>query len=484
MSIGRTLRGIRDRIPPGYVLGRIKPGLGPVELIRVPGLSQPPGLGGASNISTGADLEFATPTEQLTGTEAAKASTPDSVAALWEKGGDITSAGTISIGEGGYFHVTGTVTITDIDFATTKSGRAVILEFDGSLLLTYNATTLILPTAADITTAAGDTCLVVSEGGDNVRVAWYQRADGSALVGTAGTEASTTEILTGTNTTKFGSPNSIAALWEKGADEASGATVSLGEGGFFHITGTTTITDIDFDTDKSGRKAILVFDDVLTLTHNATSLILPTGANITTAAGDTCCVVSEDGSNNVRVVWYQRKDGTALAGGSGTSPYQLINRTTTASSQTSITWSSLGGYHSVEIRGLARGLDAGADVALELQFNGDTGTNYGYAQLFFQNNTSNVQNNSGQSSILGPQIPAAGSTSGYAGAFVIEIEHITSTILHKHVLGRVAQHRTGTGQRGMNTAGQWFDTSAITSIKLFVASGFLDGCDIEIWGRT
>lgn len=53
MSVGRVLRGIRDRIPPGYVLGRIKPGLGPVELIRVPGLSQPPGQGGASNISTG-----------------------------------------------------------------------------------------------------------------------------------------------------------------------------------------------------------------------------------------------------------------------------------------------------------------------------------------------------------------------------------------------------------------------------------------------
>lgn len=127
-------------------------------------------------------LTAATTTEQLTGTSTTVASTPDSVAALWEQGGDIASAGTISIGEGGYFHVTGTTTITDIDFGVTKAGRIAMLVFDGALILTHNATTLILPTGANITTVAGDSCIVVSEGGDNVRVLWYQRKDGTPLV--------------------------------------------------------------------------------------------------------------------------------------------------------------------------------------------------------------------------------------------------------------------------------------------------------------
>lgn len=128
--------------------------------------------------------------------------------------------------------------------------------------------------------------------------------------------ATTTEILTGTSTTVAGTPDAIAALWEQGSDIASAGTISVGEGGYFHVTGTTTITDIDFGTTKAGRTAILVFDGALTLTHNATTLILPTGANITAAAGDSCVVVSE-GGDNVRVVHYQRKDGTALVGGAG-----------------------------------------------------------------------------------------------------------------------------------------------------------------------
>lgn len=141
--------------------------------------------------------------------------------------------------------------------------------------------------------------------------------DGAAWGTASGafTAATTTEVLTGTNTTKGATPDSVAALWEQGSDVASAGTISLGEGGYFNITGTTTITDIDFATDKAGRKAWVKFAGALTLTHNSSTLILPTGASITTAAGDTACFVSE-GSDAVRCVAYQRAAGTALAGGS------------------------------------------------------------------------------------------------------------------------------------------------------------------------
>lgn len=133
-----------------------------------------------------------------------------------------------------------------------------------------------------------------------------------SLGGGGFTAASTTEQLTGTDSAKGSTSDSVAALWEQGSDVASAGTVSLGEGGYFNITGTTTITDIDFATDKAGRKAWVKFAGALTLTHNASTLILPTGANITTAAGDTACFISE-GSDVIRCVAYQRANGGGAA---------------------------------------------------------------------------------------------------------------------------------------------------------------------------
>lgn len=97
----------------------------------------------------------------------------------------------------------------------------------------------------------------------------------------------------------------------KSSDVASATTpnITASTGNFIHITGTVTITG--FATGTAGIRRILVFDGILTFTHNATSLILPTGANITTAAGDTATMLSE-GSGNWRCTSYQRKDGSAL----------------------------------------------------------------------------------------------------------------------------------------------------------------------------
>lgn len=114
------------------------------------------------------DVPLASTTEVLTGTDAAKAVTADALAALWEKGSDIASAGTISVGEGGFFHVTGTTGITDIDPGTDKAGRLFWLEFDGIVTVTHSAT-LILPNGKNFATAAGDILGFVSEGSDAVR---------------------------------------------------------------------------------------------------------------------------------------------------------------------------------------------------------------------------------------------------------------------------------------------------------------------------
>ena len=97
---------------------------------------------------------------------------------------------------------------------------------------------------------------------------------------------------------------------------ASASTVNIGAAAAntINITGTTTITA--FDTIANGAVRLLEFAGALTLTHNATSLILPTGADIVTTAGDVAEFRSL-GSGNWRCVGYMRADGTPLAGGGG-----------------------------------------------------------------------------------------------------------------------------------------------------------------------
>lgn len=73
--------------------------------------------------------------------------------------------------------------------------------------------------------------------------------------------------------------------WPKGADVASANALTLGsDGNYFDITGTTAITSIA--TVGVGTVVKLHFDGALVLTHHSTDLVLPGGANITTAAGD------------------------------------------------------------------------------------------------------------------------------------------------------------------------------------------------------
>ena len=96
-------------------------------------------------------------------------------------------------------------------------------------------------------------------------------------------------------------------------DLASAATTDLGAqtSDNLRITGTTTITS--FGTAPNGVTRHLRFAGALTLTHNATSLILPGGANITTAAGDTGTAKSLGSGNWVLTDW-QRATGAALLG--------------------------------------------------------------------------------------------------------------------------------------------------------------------------
>ena len=196
--------------PTGTIKGRVDAGSGPVTdltadqvrtllaltIADVSGLSTAlAGKSGTGHTHIRADItdlvsataavqgivELATNAETLTGTDTVRAATPDSVAALWEQGLNIASAATITIGDGGYFVVTGTTAITAINITAGRIGRLFRLRFVAALTLTHNATSLILPGGANITTAVGDHALFVVRSG-GVECVDYHRADGRALV--------------------------------------------------------------------------------------------------------------------------------------------------------------------------------------------------------------------------------------------------------------------------------------------------------------
>lgn len=95
----------------------------------------------------------------------------------------------------------------------------------------------------------------------------------------------------------------------KGADIASAATVNLttATGDLVDVTGTTTITAITL---AEGEQRTVRFTGALTLTHGA-SLVLPGGANITTAAGD-FAVFRGYAAGVVRCVVYTKASGVSV----------------------------------------------------------------------------------------------------------------------------------------------------------------------------
>ena len=110
------------------------------------------------------------------------------------KGSDIASATSLTLGkDGNLFDVTGTTTITSI--ATQGIGSHVTLHFDGALTFTHHSTDLILPGAANITTAAGDIAVMYEYASGDWRCVSYTKASGVAVVAggfTLATEQATT----------------------------------------------------------------------------------------------------------------------------------------------------------------------------------------------------------------------------------------------------------------------------------------------------
>lgn len=186
--------------------------------------------------------------------------------------------------------------------ASFPNGWKTSVKNIGAGTLTITPTTSTINGASSISLTAGQGVTIVSDGTNYV----------TKTIVSAGS------FTGGTLTTALNEAPAVTL--------ASASTVNIGAAAAntINITGTTTITA--FDTISDGAKRNLIFGSALTLTHNSTSLILPTNANITVAAGDVYEFTSK-GSGNWKCTGYLKADGTALI--NSTNPPPVNNQTGT-----------------------------------------------------------------------------------------------------------------------------------------------------------
>lgn len=265
----------------------------------------------------------------------------------------------------------------------------------------------------------------------------------------------------------------------KGADVASAAALNIGsDGWYFHVTGTTTITSIAAR--LAGQVITLHFTGALTLTHNATSLILQGGTNVTTAAGDVFTFVSE-GSGN----W--REKSRRLATSSVAGDMVRIEEKVLAVDTASFDFTSIPAtYNHLLIEVQVRGAVAATLVEFWLRFNGDVGANYDWQHL--QGNATAV---AGGESFAQTKIRAlagvagATSTAGVADIATIRIPNYRRTTFQKSAITNGGLKRgTATGDLySQQSVGWWRSTAAITQVTILPDSGnWLAGSVAVLYG--
>lgn len=261
----------------------------------------------------------------------------------------IASASTTDLGtkDAGTLTVSGTTTITS--FGTVSAGIRKRLIFSGALTLTHNATSLILPSAANITTAAGDTCEAESLGSGNWRVISYQKANGNPLSVSALTFAdgsNTAPSIAFTNDSDLGfyrvGANTLAAAGGGGTVGSGGFSVQIGTAGIAsQLGGSTRGLIVDYGGGASNDAAMvldsangycgarrvsgesyLVARDLcsskplLELTSTSASTA---GTALTITYGNvsptTASNVIEITMNPVNLIWRVRQDGATFADG-------------------------------------------------------------------------------------------------------------------------------------------------------------------------
>jgi len=180
-------------------------------------------------------------------------------------------------------------------FTLKTSGGTGISVPNGEMMVLYCDGTNVLDATTHMTALTLATDLAIADGGTGSSTAGAART-ALAVPGLAGANVFTD-----------------IQRWAKGGDLTSANPLVIDtDGNYFDVTGTTNFASM---TVVAGTLFMLQFDSAgIVMTHNGTTLDLPSEANITTAAGDKMLCFAT-GTDTVDVITYTRADGTAIVSG-------------------------------------------------------------------------------------------------------------------------------------------------------------------------
>jgi hypothetical protein len=120
----------------------------------------------------------------------------------------------------------------------------------------------------------------------------------------------------------------------------------------------------------------------------------------------------------------------------------------------------------LQVRAIARGSINTATVTADMQFNNDTGSNYGMHYILGNGTAASVGSDIGVNRTYGLQIPGLPAIASVFGTGVIDILDYSSTSKYKTIRTLTGFDNNGSG-RVLLRSGLWMSTSAISTIKLF-----------------
>lgn len=226
-------------------------------------------------------------------------------------------------------NITSAATISSFGSSASTAYPLYFLTFVGVNTLTYNASSMILPGAADIATAAGDFAIAQYLGSGNWKIVSYQRASGATVVATTPLCGTSGLKITNNGVT----PNSIINITANQVvmQNTTGVTItrsSVSVTTLSILSGNVTSTANGMDGEAPGTSAwIYIFlIDNGTTTAGLASLAAGNGLSPTMPSGYTykCRVGAmrvDSGGNLLRTLQYRNRAQYIV----GTSPTTLVN---------------------------------------------------------------------------------------------------------------------------------------------------------------
>lgn len=150
-----------------------------------------------------------------------------------------------------------------------------------------------------------------------------------------------------------------------------------------------------------------------------------------------------------------------------------------------VTFSSLGSYTHLKIFYDARGDQSATSSLMNLQFNGDTGSNYDAQRSSFNTGSGLTEQIAATSGIIGA-VTAATGAANYSTSGEITIPNYRNTTFYKSAMSQIAGPLTVTTTGNLFSrihSVWWRSTAAVASITLTLASGnYVAGTKFSLYG--